>query len=72
MGSDIRLPVIPKPAEGTRVVLEGDAKPLAKGTGPLNYLCGNCGETLLEGIEKGEVTNIVLRCPYCGSYNDLA
>jgi len=69
---DITLPIIEKPAEGTRTVFQGEAKPFIKGAGQVNYLCGSCGETLLERVEPGQVRNIVFCCPNCGSYNDLA
>lgn len=69
---DIKLPIIPKPAAGTRAVFQGKAKPFIKGTGDINYLCGNCAEILLQGVRPDQVKNIVFRCPSCGSYNDLA
>ena len=66
---DIKLSVIPEPAEGTRTVFKGETKPLMRSAGSTNYLCGKCGEILVKG---GQAKNIVLRCPSCGSYNELA
>ncbi len=68
---NITLPIIQKPTEGTRSVLQRKAKPFIKGKGQINYLCGGCGETLLENVEAGQIKNIVIRCPTCGNYNDL-
>lgn len=68
---DVRLRIIPKPDEGARSVIQGEAKPFIKGTGQTNCLCGKCGEVLLEAIKPGQVKNVVFRCPTCGSYNEL-
>jgi DNA-directed RNA polymerase subunit RPC12/RpoP len=67
---DIKLKVIPEPAKGTRAIIRRDKAPLMRSEGPVNYVCGKCGTVLLESIQKGQVTGIVLRCPQCGSFND--
>ena len=69
---DVRLPTIPPPAEGTRAVLQSNKVPMVKGPGEYNYLCGNCGAFLIEGVEEGQLHNMVIVCPRCGRYNDLA
>lgn len=65
--------VIPPPAPSTRSVLEaiGSAEALLPpGEGDGELCCDGCGGVLLEG-DAGDVVGIVLRCPSCGSYNDL-
>ncbi len=70
----IKLPVIPKPAEGTRAILvpEKGVIPVIKGTGgDIDLLCGNCGIVLASGlVPTQKIVNIVIKCPNCGSYND--
>jgi len=71
---DKKLRVIPEPVEGTRTVLKpkiGEVLPVVKGGGDLNLLCGNCGAKLVEGINEGQIGNMVIRCSVCGNYNDV-
>jgi len=71
---DVRLRVISKPKIQTRAVLEpkvGEILPVIKGHGNLNFLCGNCGAVLVEGINEGQIRNIVIHCPICRYYNDV-
>jgi len=71
---DVRLRVIPKPKPQTRAVLEpkvGEILPVIKGYGNLNLLCGNCGAILVEGINEGQIRNMVIHCPICRYYNDV-
>jgi DNA-directed RNA polymerase subunit RPC12/RpoP len=46
-----------------------DLDVLVKGEGEYNYVCGNCGKTLFEAINKGQITKIVVKCPECGEFN---
>jgi hypothetical protein len=69
---EIKLKTIPQPDEGTRAVLQSNKAPMIRGAGEYNYLCGNCGALLVEGIEQGQIQNIVIICPRCGRYNELA
>jgi len=68
-----RLRVIPKPAEGTRVVLKSPSKnpTIIRGEGDIDLLCGKCGATLVAGIHEGQVANVVLHCNQCDGYNDV-
>jgi len=71
---DVRLRVIPEPKTQTRAVLEpkvGEILPIIKGYGNLNLLCGNCGAVLVEGINEGQIRNMVIHCPICRYYNDV-
>lgn len=49
---------------------EGAEGPILRGesTG-VEWLCGACGKVLVEGMEPGQVSGVVLRCA-CGVYND--
>jgi len=70
--ADKKLKVIPKPAEGTRVVLKrakGEGV-IISGKGELNLVCGKCDAVLAKGVKEGQVKNLVLHCNNCGSYND--
>lgn len=68
-----KLKIIPKPEPQTRTVLEPKPNviPVIKGNGTIDLLCGNCGETLVEGITDGQIRNIVIHCPKCCSYNEI-
>lgn len=69
---NIRLEVIPEPQKGTATVIRhGPTGPqiMMKGNGDTNYVCGTCGSTILENMQRGQVVNIVFRCFKCGSFN---
>ncbi len=71
----LKLPTIPQPAQDTRTVFVQAApdKPHAfiQGKGPADLLCGKCEFKLVKGIGPGQITNLVLKCPKCESYNDI-
>ena len=72
--AEMKLRVIPEPAEGTRAVFvaqEGFKGPFIMGVGALDCLCGSCGAVLLKKIEEGQIKNLVLKCPMCGAYNEI-
>jgi hypothetical protein len=66
--SIIRLPVIPKPTAGTRVIFEGNATPVIEGSGSVKMVCDRCEELLVDGARGGPLKNGVVRCPTCRSY----
>lgn len=70
--TSLRLPVIPPPPQGTASVLVaagGFNGPFLKGDGPIDLLCGKCLHTLAESLHPGQIQNLVLLCPTCGSHN---
>ena len=72
--TDIKLRVVSKPVEGSRLLLEteaGGSPTIIEGQGNINLLCGNCSAILAEGIESGQLQDVVLHCAACGSYNDV-
>ena len=58
----------PPPTRGGVVSYTGEG-PVMKREGPLTWLCGGCREPILEGMQPGQVRNLVFRCNGCGVYN---
>ena len=71
---NVALFVIPEPKPGTRTVLASNPTappgPLIANGGDNTFICGECGFTLAEHVEGGQVQNVVLKCPRCDSYNE--
>jgi hypothetical protein len=69
----IKLLVIPEPAERTRtVLLQASTQPLFTGEekeAP-DYVCGKCDSVLIAKTTKLLFLNIVIKCFRCGAYND--
>ncbi len=63
--------IISKPKEGTRAVFIGKAIPFFKGGGNVNIICAKCNLPLASNISKGQLKNIVIKCPNCDAYNDI-
>lgn len=57
-----------------RAVIHLVAGQAFKGSFPdgLNFVCGGCGERLVENVAHGQVSDIVIECPACGRLNDVA
>jgi len=70
----IKLNIIPEPPlPYTRTVLikDGNDPLFIKGyTTKFKFVCGKCGSILMEGIDRKQVINIVLKCNKCNSFND--
>ena len=69
---DMKAQIIPKPVEGTRIVIAPATMPAIKGKGDTNYLCGNCNTKIVEKVNEGQTSNIVILCSVCGNYNEIA
>jgi DNA-directed RNA polymerase subunit RPC12/RpoP len=67
----IKMKIIKQSEIGNRAVLQpaSDLDALIKGEGDTNYVCGKCGKILFESINKGQVKDIVAKCPVCGEFN---
>jgi hypothetical protein len=66
------LKVIPQSAAESRLVLRLNTNDvLVKGRSTIDLLCGDCNAVLAEGIASGQLTNLVLFCNHCGSFNDV-
>ena len=68
-----KLKVTPEPETGTRtVLLPTPAKtPVIRGSGDVSHACGECEARLIENISAGQLQGIVIRCPECGTFNEL-
>lgn len=70
--SNYLLEVIPEPKPGTATVLVHAKKgenSFIKGDGTDNYQCGVCKNILAEKVARGQIINIVFKCPNCDSFN---
>jgi DNA-directed RNA polymerase subunit RPC12/RpoP len=71
-----RLHVIPEPVPNTRAVLtkhdEADRDRLffEGHEADLSYDCGTCGAPLAVGVRPGQLSNLVLQCSDCKSFNE--
>jgi DNA-directed RNA polymerase subunit RPC12/RpoP len=63
--------VIPAPAPGTRTLIDQPTLPVAVSSGDVNYLCGTCSALLIQGMVGDQFNNLVIRCPKCGSFNEM-
>lgn len=66
------MEVVPEPKPGEASVLALQKKgafKLAQGDGDVDYLCGTCRNVICASVSRGQVVNIVFKCPNCGSFN---
>lgn len=69
MGDKIRMKLVEKPVNGATVFETTTNAPLIKGNGKADYICGMCKSVLAEGVELGQIKNVILRCYMCKRYN---
>ena len=70
--SNFIMQIIPEPKPGTASVLIFDKKgkyAFFKGQGNDNYLCGVCKNVICENMDRGQIINLVFKCPNCDNYN---
>lgn len=68
------LTCIEKPRDLTRAVVHGAGSkvpPLFVGEGNVDYVCGQCGAILARNVWDLSISNIVVECPTCSSYNEF-
>lgn len=73
----IQMEVIPEPEPNTAAVfvlsepnmVSKTPYAVISGSGDTDYICGGCRTTLAARVNRGQVINIVFKCPTCGSYN---
>jgi hypothetical protein len=63
--------IIPEPQAGTRSVIDQKTLPVAVSSGDTDILCGSCGVVLIKGMLGDSFSNIVIRCPRCGKFNEM-
>ncbi len=71
---DYKLQIISKPKEGASILLTKSGKsttPFVVGEGSDNYVCGSCKTVLCQGVTRGQIVGVVLKCPNCSNYNIL-
>lgn len=67
-----QMEVIPEPKPGTAAVFVTDKTGefvFMRGTGSAKFVCGACQSTVIEGMERGQIVNLVFKCANCGSFN---
>ena len=72
MMTNLQMDVIPEPKAGSASVLalaKTGEFAIMRGVGETNYLCGTCQNVICEGMERGQIIEIVFKCPSCGSFN---
>ena len=74
--SDVVLSLVDRTEIGERPVIGftgyPDLRPLSTGGGEMNLLCGTCRFVLVGTTGPDGYPHMLIRCPACGSYNDLA
>ena len=68
----IILPTIPPPksGEGSVIAASGGFRgPFFKGSGGIDLHCGKCLAPVAEGMGPGQIKNLILLCPHCGTHN---
>jgi len=71
----IKLTVVKEPEALGRSIVHGKGEkvpPLFLSEGNVDYQCGQCGVLLAERIWKFSLSNVVIQCPLCNSYNETA
>jgi DNA-directed RNA polymerase subunit RPC12/RpoP len=67
-----KLKVVSKPARDASVLVRPKGEkptPFVRSTGTYDYVCGNCGATILASVTKHQVMGMTFLCG-CGSYNE--
>ena len=70
----LKLSTIKEPKSSVRTIIRSknaNVFPFFKGKGNIDYLCGNCDAVLAEHIWSLSISNIVVLCPSCGSFNEF-
>lgn len=69
-----KLNIIEKPKQLSRTVVHGagnNVPPLFEGEGNIDYLCGQCGAILAKHVWELSISNVVVECPTCRTYNEF-
>lgn len=70
---DVKLKVVPKPADNARILVLSNSKNstvLFKGKADHDLRCGQCGAVLAEKVGERQFCSPVFLCSGCDSYND--
>lgn len=69
-----KLTVIPEPEPNRSHVIKidpSDGNVAILGLGPTDLLCGNCEAVIGKAVWRNQISNVVVYCNNCGSYNDI-
>lgn len=72
--SDYQMEVIAEPEHGSASVLvfgKNGPYSIIESDGSDNYLCGACRNVICRNVTRGQIINIVFKCPNCNAYNHL-
>lgn len=70
--ADLTLKVVEETPRASAIIHAPPKGKLAfSGDGPDRLLCGNCSETLAEGVSEGQLYGVFVQCPQCGTLNDV-
>ena len=72
--SNYQMEVIPEPAQGTAAVLmftKTGSYAIISGQGSDSYLCGACQNVICKNVDRGQIINLVFKCPNCDSFNHM-
>ena len=69
----VKLEIIPEPKPGVGAVLVSDVPNMVymKGPGGDDYVCGSCGQVLVEAMPAKTIQVIVFRCTGCRLHNRI-
>jgi len=70
-----RLNIIEPPSPLSRSVIHGKGNkvpPLFIGKGKIDFYCGQCSAFLGKYVWSPSISNIVIECPICRSYNEIS
>jgi hypothetical protein len=73
----IQMEVISEPAKNTASILvlnepchlSADPFAVIKGAGDTDYVCGGCRVTLALQVSRGQLSDLVIKCLNCNSFN---
>lgn len=68
------LTLIARPIDTSKAVLVDRMRsdvPFFLGDGNLNLLCAHCSFVLAEGIQEGQLKNVIFLCKRCNHYNAI-
>jgi phage FluMu protein Com len=68
----LKLKIIEEPKPNSRAIfISGNKITFFTGEGNINHLCRNCNYVLNERVWTRSLSNIVIKCPVCDSFNEV-
>lgn len=66
-----RMHVVSDWTRGRHHAIVGQRAPFMVGDGDTDHVCAICETTLLSGVRFDKVRDLVLKCPRCGTINEV-